>query len=250
MVWNYFQQGPWAPESFGPDFCIMAASSYFENSGPRQDFAISRGEIWLGCLLSQDSVLPKRMLEVSSRWLLLLFQPESPEAPSSRLTQVCGMMKWQELIFTCRSHEGKRRQRHQKAPWPLWVKKEGPYQEYLLSFHNRSFKWWHSEYTGDTHAHIFHCPFRSGLLERGCSLFSPFMLLRCWCHTFCSLFICERMAGMWIKSRANFLSTLTGLGKSSFRSHYKWDSASFSAFPASHNHFEFDTLFMGDVFLL
>lgn len=103
--------------------------------------------------------------------------------------------------------------------------------------------WWHR-------CPYFSCPFRSGLLERGCSLSSPFMLLRCWCHTFCSLFICERMAGMWIKSRANFLSTLTGLGNSSFSSHYKWDSASFSAFPASHNHFEFDTLFMGDVFLL
>lgn len=120
----------------------MAASPYTENSGPNQDFAISRGEICLGCLLSQDSALPKGMSEVSSRWLLLFFHPESPEALFDRLTEICGMMKWEELIFPNRSLflKGKR-WRHQKASYPLQVKKEDLYQQYLLSF--QVHLWWH-----------------------------------------------------------------------------------------------------------
>lgn len=60
---------------------------------------------------------------------------------TDRLTEVCGMMKWEELIFPNRFHEGKRRWRHQEASYPLQMKKEDLHQEYLLSF--QAHLWWH-----------------------------------------------------------------------------------------------------------
>lgn len=84
---------------------------------------------------------PKRDVWGFQQVIVIVF-PSWVTWSTDRLTEICGMMKWEELIFPNRSLflKGKR-WRHQKASYPLQVKKEDLYQQYLLSF--QVHLWWH-----------------------------------------------------------------------------------------------------------